>query len=183
MCLDIGVDDDSWDRCKGYRLEILLTHETTHAFIDDIARGYVPKELNEGLASYMEREVTKNHLDLATQILNDLQTVARWTFPNDDESQRAWINQKLGPLFEHLRSDRTAHVDTTLSVYTGGELFVSYLVNQRSMGGIQRLLKTVAEKKDLDAGFEDVYGRGYEGTRRAWLDWLRLQWGVGAPRR
>jgi tetratricopeptide (TPR) repeat protein len=186
LCSAIRVDDDSWDRCRSYRLEMLLTHETTHAFLDDMVRGSLPRELNEGLASYMERTVTKNNVSLTLLILSDLQTVARWLFSDDQEGRRrqaAWVDQRLEPMIEHLRSDRTAHVETVLSVYTGGELFVDYLVEQRSMGGIRDLLKGIAESKNLDASFESVFGRGYEGTRRAWLDWLRGKWGVGAPRR
>jgi tetratricopeptide (TPR) repeat protein len=188
LCLSVArVDDDSWDRCKSNLLEMVLMHETTHAFTGEMTRGYAPDEISEGLAEYMKREVTRNRVDLSTQIEADVERVARWLFPEDDAEaggqRRHFRDVTLNRILEQLRTSRTAIVDTTLTVYLGGELFVDYLVNLRSMGGIQRLLKTIGAQKSVDAGFEEVFGRGYEGTRREWLDWLRMRWGVGAPRR
>jgi hypothetical protein len=84
---------------------------------------------------------------------------------------------------EEFRTEGLGQAPTVFTTYTGGELFVEYLERQRGMGGIRSVLKAMATTKSVDAAFEEVYGRSYDGTRRAWLDWLRGQWGVSAPRR
>jgi len=89
----------------------------------------------------------------------------------------------LGRWFEGLRTASLGHAETLQDRYAGGELFVEYLVAQRGMGGIQELLKAMASTRSVDSAFEQVHGQGLDGTRRAWLDRLRQDWGVSAPRR
>ena len=89
----------------------------------------------------------------------------------------------LERIFKELRAGGIAEEETLFYAYDGGQMFVEYLVKQRGMGGIQDVLKALRERASLDDAVDRVYGQTYDGARRAWLDWLRSQWGVGDARR
>jgi len=172
-----------WEAEKGHWLETVLIHETSHAFIEEMSGGMAPRDLHEGLAKFFEREVTRDRRDLFIVLQENVRAQAVRRYPDSVEAQRRFETALLGKLFEEIRTAGARHAATLTSVYTGGELFAEYLVRQRSMGGIQDLLKAMAEKRNVDAAFEQVYGRPYDAMRRTWLDWLRSQWGVGDAHR
>jgi hypothetical protein len=171
-----------WEATQRNWREKVLIHETAHAFIEDMSGSMAPREIHEGLAQVLEREVTKDRTDLSVALAEGAKTEAARRHPNDTEAQQQFTTAALGRLFQEIRTAGSRHAGTVRSVYLGGELFVEYLVRQRSMGGMRDLLKTMAQERNVDAAFERVYGRSYDGTRRAWLDWLRGQWGVGDVR-
>ena len=162
-----------WSQQKDLWIETVLLHETAHAFIDEIAQGAAPRSFNEGLASFLEREVTHEREPLTASLQSDLE--ARYG--------RQQADVLLSRAVEEFRTEGLGQAPTVFTTYTGGELFVEYLERQRGMGGIRSVLEAMTTTKSVDAAFEEVYGRSYDGTRRAWLDWLRGQWGVSAPRR
>jgi len=173
-----------WERQKEVWLGTLLIHEAAHAFIEDISRGVAPHgEFNEGLARYLEREVTRERTALSTRIEEDYDRSAKARYPDNSDAQRNYKVRALSLLFENIRTAGLGHAGTLQSTYVGGELFVEDLVAQRSMGGIQTLLRAMASTRNVDGAFEQVFGQNLDGTRRAWLDRLRLQWGAGSVRR
>jgi hypothetical protein len=171
-----------WEATKRFWREQVLIHETAHAFIEDLSGGMAPRDIHEGLAQYLEREVTKDRTDLYVALAENAKKEAARRYPGNTAAQQQSVAAVLGQLFQEIRTAGSRHAGSVRSVYVGGELFVEYLVRQRSMGGMQDLLKTMAQERNVDAAFDRVYGRSYDGTRRAWLDWLRSQWGVGDVR-
>jgi hypothetical protein len=153
-----------WSERKELWIETVLLHETAHAFIDEIAQGAAPRSFNEGLATFLEREVTHEREPLTTSLQSDL----------EDRYGRQQADALLTRAVEEFRMEGLGHAPTVFTTYTGGEL---------GAGGFRSVLSAMATTKSVDAAFDEVYGRGYDGTRRAWLDWLRGQWGVSAPRR
>jgi tetratricopeptide (TPR) repeat protein len=153
-----------WDQYKEGWLETVLLHETAHAFIDEATRGAAPRVFHEGLAQVLEREATRDRQERTTRYM-ELDNVV------------------LSKAIEEFRTEGLGQAPTVFTTYEGGELFVEYLVKQRGMGGIQSVLKAMASTGSVDGAFEEVYGNSWDGARRAWLDWLRGQWGVSAPRR
>jgi hypothetical protein len=179
------VVEQQWSTRKEYLASMVLIHEVTHAFVDDITLGTAPREMQEGLAQYLEREVTKDRTDLAIKIEEAAKDRARGSLSppiQEGELQRRTA-VLLGGVVEELRGAGIKHADSLISVYTGGELFVEYLVKQRSMAGIQTLLQSMRETRSVDESFSLVYGQSMDGARRVWLDRLRQQWGAGAARR
>ncbi len=55
--------------------------------------------------------------------------------------------------------------------------FVEYLMAERGQGGINDLLGAMAQTRDVDRAFNEVYGRGYQGCLKAWADRMRVQHG------
>jgi tetratricopeptide (TPR) repeat protein len=162
-----------WGANRELWIETALMHETAHAFIDEITQGAAPRAFNEGLAKYLEREVTKERQDLTSTLQLELQE-------RYGQEQAAAL---LARAVEEFRTEDLGRSSTVFTTYVGGELFVEYLVKQRGMGGVRSVLDGIASTRSVDAAFDAAYGRSYDGTRRAWLDWLRGQWGVSGPRR
>jgi tetratricopeptide (TPR) repeat protein len=55
--------------------------------------------------------------------------------------------------------------------------WVEYLMTQRGQGGLNELLRALAETSDVDEAFERVYGRDAEESRRAFRQRLKQQTG------
>ncbi len=55
--------------------------------------------------------------------------------------------------------------------------FVEFLVGERGQGGINDLLRAMAETGNLDEAYRQVYGRDAQASLRAWRDRLRMQYG------
>jgi len=147
-----------------------------------MTQGVAPRALHEGLACYLEREIPRpaSRRDFERDFHEDL---ASFLDRTERKRGRYSRHERLTTAVEEFRTEGSGQAPTVFTTYVGNELFVEYLVKQRGMGGIQSVLKTMASSKSVDAAFEEVYGDSYDGTRRAWLDWLRGHWGVGNPRR
>jgi hypothetical protein len=61
--------------------------------------------------------------------------------------------------------------------YAGALSFVEYLIALRGMGGINDLLRSMAETGSVDEAFQAVHGRGYTEMRRLWKERLVQQYG------
>jgi hypothetical protein len=55
--------------------------------------------------------------------------------------------------------------------------FVEFLIAERGQGGINDLLRAMAETGSVDEAYRQVYGRDLQGSRRAWKDRIRQQYG------
>jgi hypothetical protein len=55
--------------------------------------------------------------------------------------------------------------------------FVEFLIAERGQGGINDLLGAMAETGSVDEAYRRVYGRDYQGSRRAWRDRIKQQYG------
>jgi tetratricopeptide (TPR) repeat protein len=55
--------------------------------------------------------------------------------------------------------------------------FVEFLIAERGQGGINDLLRAMAETGSADEAYRRVYGRDYQGSLRAWRDRIRQLYG------
>lgn len=185
--LDARGDPDpevqrEWQRIKDFWRERILIHETAHAFIEDMSGGIAPRDLHEGLAQIFERDISRERTPLSSRILQAAREEAVAQYPDSREAQARYVAGKLEPRFNEIRTTGSRHSGTVRSVYIGAEMFADYLIGQRSMGGVRDLLRSMASTQNADAAYQAVYGRSYDGVRRAWLDALRGEWGVGEVR-
>jgi tetratricopeptide (TPR) repeat protein len=56
--------------------------------------------------------------------------------------------------------------------------FVEFLIAERGQGGINDLLRAMSETGSVDEAYRRVYGRDYQGSRKAWKDRIRQQYGA-----
>jgi tetratricopeptide (TPR) repeat protein len=56
--------------------------------------------------------------------------------------------------------------------------FVEFLIAERGQGGINDLLRAMAETGSVDEAYKQVYGRDHQGSRRAWKERIRQQYGA-----
>jgi tetratricopeptide (TPR) repeat protein len=61
--------------------------------------------------------------------------------------------------------------------YLAALSFVEYLMAQRGQGGMNDLLRAMAETRSVDEAFQSVHGRRLEETRRMWRERLKQQFG------
>jgi hypothetical protein len=61
--------------------------------------------------------------------------------------------------------------------YMASLSFVEYLLGQRGQGGLNDLLKAMAETGSADAALQQVYRRDIQALRRDWQARLRQQYG------
>ena len=61
--------------------------------------------------------------------------------------------------------------------YMASLSFVEYLHGQRGQGGLNDLLRAMAETGSADAAFQQVYRRDVQALRRDWSARLRQQYG------
>lgn len=55
--------------------------------------------------------------------------------------------------------------------------FAEYLMASRGQGGINDVLKAMADTGNVDEAFRQVYGQDYAGVRQAWWNHFRQQYG------
>jgi hypothetical protein len=113
-------------------IESVLIHELTHAFVADLSGGRAPRDVQEGLAQYMEGK-------RIASLLSDEQAAA-------------------------LASGRAGGVG---GFYLSALAFAEYLMAQRGQGGVNDLLRAMAETGSVDEAFRRVYGRDHSATRDA----------------
>jgi tetratricopeptide (TPR) repeat protein len=72
-----------------------------------------------------------------------------------------------------LAEGRTSGVGSDYAMWLA---FVEYLQAQRGQGGINDLLRTLAERGDVDAAFRDVYGQDFRATQQRFYERLRQRY-------
>lgn len=91
------------------------------------------------------------------------------------------VHEGLAQFMEGKRTDELLDQETRAAlargqiggvagVYLEALAFVEYLMAQRGQGGINDLLRLMGETGSVDRAFDEVYGRGYDGTRKAWRE-------------
>jgi tetratricopeptide (TPR) repeat protein len=123
-------------------LDGALLHELTHAFVTDCSQGVAPREIQEGLAQYLEGKR---------------------------------IESLLGE--QGLRALADGRLRGVPGFYATSLALVEHLMAQRGQGGINDLLRTMAETGSADQAFERVYGQDLAGLRREWAVRFRQQHG------
>jgi tetratricopeptide (TPR) repeat protein len=108
-------------------------------------------------------------------------TISRGVAPRE-------IHEGLAQLMEGKRVERLLD-ETTLAALAEGRLggvggfymaslsFVEFLEGQRGQGGLNDLLKAMAETGNVNAAFEKVYRRDVQSLRRDWQARLRQRYG------
>jgi hypothetical protein len=61
--------------------------------------------------------------------------------------------------------------------YLGALSFTEFLMAERGQGGINDLLKAMAETGNVDAAFQKIYGRSYNASRSEWASRFRREHG------
>jgi tetratricopeptide (TPR) repeat protein len=77
-----------------------------------------------------------------------------------------------------LQAIATGRAGGVAGFYAESLSFVEFLVAERGQGGINDLLRAMSETGSVDEAYRRVYGRDYQGSRRAWRDRIRQQYGV-----
>jgi hypothetical protein len=123
-------------------LDGALLHELTHAFVTDCSQGVAPREIQEGLAQYME-------------------------------------GKRIGDLLgeDGLRALADGRLRGVPGFYATSLALVEHLMAQRGQGGVNDLLRAMAETGNAGQAFERVYGRDFAGIRREWAVRFRQQHG------
>jgi hypothetical protein len=78
---------------------------------------------------------------------------------------------------EGLRALADGRLQGVTGYYLSALAFVEYLVAQRGHGGINDLLRAMAETGRSDEAFQRVYGKDIAGLRRDWATGLRQRYG------
>jgi tetratricopeptide (TPR) repeat protein len=78
---------------------------------------------------------------------------------------------------EQLRGLADGRIGGVGGFYLRALAFAEYLVALRGQGGINDVLKSMAESGNLDEAFRQVYGQDYRGTQQAWWNHFRQQYG------
>jgi hypothetical protein len=81
----------------------------------------------------------------------------------------------LGP--EGMRALADGRFPGVGGYYASALSYVEYLMAQRGQGGMNDLLRAMAETGSLEDAFQKAHGRGYDETRRLWKERLRQQYG------
>ena len=123
-------------------LDGVLLHEPTHAFVTDCSQGVAPREIQEGLAQYLEGKRSEDLLG--------------------ESGLRALADGRLRGV---------------PGFYATSLALVEHLMAQRGQGGINDLLRAMAETGSADDAFERVYGQDFAGLRREWAVRFRQQHG------
>jgi tetratricopeptide (TPR) repeat protein len=123
-------------------LDGALLHELTHAFVTDCSQGVAPREIQEGLAQYIEGKRAEGLLG--------------------EDGLRALADGRLRGV---------------PGFYATSLAFVEHLMAQRGQGGVNDLLRAMAETGNADEAFERVYGQDFAGLRREWAVRFRQQHG------
>jgi len=110
-----------------------LTHELAHLMIDYRTAGNYTRWLTEGLAQYLEEEITGYTLPRPAGSLS------RW-----------WSLEELEGLFDDE--------DEQLGAYWQSRWMVSFLITEHGMEKINRLLEQLGRGKVLSKAFQDIYG-------------------------
>ena len=117
---------------------------------------------------------------------------ARWLLDGIDHPEAAGLliqaNEGLAQLMEGKRVERLLD-ERTLAALAEGRLggvggfymaslsFVEFLEGQRGQGGLNDLLKAMAETGNVNGAFEKVYRRDVQSLRRDWQARLRQRYG------
>ena len=78
---------------------------------------------------------------------------------------------------EGLRALADGRLGGVHGYYLAALAFVEYLVAQRGQGGVNDLLRAMAETGRADEAFQRVYGKDFDSLRRDWATALRQRYG------
>ena len=123
-------------------VESTLLHELTHAFITDKSEGVAPREIQEGLAQYMEGKRIESSL------------------PAEGRAALA-----------------RGSIEGVGGFYLQALSMVEYLMAVRGQGGMNDLLKAMAQTHSVDQAFQQVHGQSYAAVQKAWRQRLQQQYG------
>jgi len=138
-------------------LPALAAHEMTHAFIAELASGKAPAWLNEGLAVYMENQVTPRSLDVLR-----LAVKTKTVLPLDVMMSEKKMSENQDPIFSALFYEEAFH-------------FVSYLVDTYGLFKIRRLLAEFGKGVDYDQALREIFESGPETLEQLWMAVLYKQ--------
>ncbi|MDN5344181.1 MAG: hypothetical protein PWQ18_292 [Clostridia bacterium] len=109
-----------------------VAHEFTHLLVDEKARGNYPRWLTEGIAQYVERQLTG------------------FTLPGAPGASGWYALKDMDYGFDNLD-------DQTLA-YRQSYLLVDYLIGRYGLPNLDRLLDRLGQGVTLDRAFQEVLG-------------------------
>ncbi len=78
---------------------------------------------------------------------------------------------------QQIKALADGRVGGVTGFYLGALSFTEFLVAERGQGGINDLLKAMAETGNVETAFQKVYGRGYNASRSEWASRFRREHG------
>lgn len=125
-----------------------LCHEYTHAVIQALTKGNLPRWLNEGLAEY---EKFRHAIPPTLEYL---------TLAYDHNELISW--EKINTAFDN-------EYNFIVNVaYEESFSFVYFLVQQSGMDNINHLLQTLGTGADFNSAFKDIYGMSLSIAQDEW---------------
>lgn len=129
------VKGDSYrEKEKYFRDNGPMAHEYAHLIVDYKTGGNYPRWLTEGIAQYVEREVTG----------------FQFRVPEITGPENLYSLSRMDKQFDFLPSQRVA--------YWQSLAMVEYMIELKGMNGIHRLLAQLGEGERFSPAFGDVYG-------------------------
>ncbi|MBO8168596.1 MAG: hypothetical protein H0Z35_05315 [Thermoanaerobacteraceae bacterium] len=129
------VKGDSYrEKEKYFRDNGPMAHEYAHLIVDYKTGGNYPRWLTEGIAQYVEREVTG----------------FQFRVPEITGPENLYSLSRMDKQFDFLPSQRVA--------YWQSLAMVEYMIELKGMNGIHRLLVQLGEGERFSPAFGDVYG-------------------------
>lgn len=131
-----------------------MAHEITHLAVDYLTRGNYNRWFTEGIAQYMELQLTGFRFTETAGALNQ---------------QRYSLNQ-LTNQFDQLPNQSLAYRQSLAAVY--------YLVSQYGEGKLITMLELLGQGQSIDAIFQQIYGFNLEKFENQLNNWLDINWYV-----
>ena len=123
-----------------------IVHEYAHLVVDYKTHGNYPRWLTEGIAQYVERELTG------------------FVLPNEDQIRKAWYSfEKMDGDFDLLSNQNLAYEQSLLAV--------DYMVEQKGFEGVLDLLDELAKGKTISDALEAVIGKTLAEFEIAFMAW------------
>lgn len=134
----------------------IVKHELAHYFIRSLAKGDIPRWINEGLAQWIEgRRLSRAQRD---QLMTN-QTIRR--LPD------------LAHLDEILASQKNPWNDADMiSAYMKSFSVVEFMINAEGVSAILNLIKVFDSKKSLDHYLKKYYNMDLRELEKSWIWWI-----------
>ncbi len=128
-----------------------LSHELTHLFVDYQTKGNYTRWLTEGIAQYVEREITGFALDE----------------PSPAQSRKLYPLARLDRDFDHQPDQILAYWQSLKTV--------EYLIDHYGPEKIQELLKVLAQGFRINEAFSKVYGINLSTLEKNVKDYIETE--------
>jgi hypothetical protein len=139
---------DPEKQAKSFRRLNPIAHELTHYVLDYLTNGNYPRWFTEGLAQWVEHQVT-GYL---------------WIESSSTLKQPLYSLEDLRDRFDSLKNQPLA--------YRQSYLLLEYMVQTEGEESLGRLIQYLAQGISFDRAVEEVYGKDMVEMYTGWKDWV-----------